>query len=73
MPALALVPEPVGDRYADIVEEDFGELLVALRCAELAGNRARAYAGAGIVDGSDPAAEADETEMKLRTILDSLA
>ena len=50
-----------------------GELLVALRCAELAGNRARAYAGAGIVDGSDPAAEADETEMKLRTILDSLA
>lgn len=50
-----------------------GELLVALRCAELAGNRARAYAGAGIVDGSDPAAEAAETEMKLRTILDSLA
>jgi menaquinone-specific isochorismate synthase len=50
-----------------------GELLVALRCAELAANRARAYAGAGIVDGSDPAAEAAETEMKLRTILDSLA
>lgn len=50
-----------------------GELLVALRCAELSGNRARAYAGAGIVDGSDPAAEAAETEMKLRTILDSLA
>lgn len=50
-----------------------GELLVALRCAELSGNRARAYAGAGIVDGSDPAAEAAETEMKLRTILESLA
>ena len=49
-----------------------GELLVALRCAELAGTRARAYAGAGIVDGSDPAVEATETEMKLRTILDSL-
>jgi len=49
-----------------------GELLVALRCAELAGTRARAYAGAGIVDGSDPAVEAAETEMKLRTILDSL-
>lgn len=49
-----------------------GELLVALRCAELAGKRARAYAGAGIVDGSDPAVEATETEMKLRTILDSL-
>lgn len=49
-----------------------GELLVALRCAELSGARARAYAGAGIVDGSDPAIEATETEMKLRTILDSL-
>ena len=50
-----------------------GELLVALRCAEISGTRARAYAGAGIVDGSDPAVEATETEMKLRTILDSLA
>lgn len=50
-----------------------GELLVALRCAEISGTRARVYAGAGIVDGSDPAIEATETEMKLRTILDSLA
>lgn len=50
-----------------------GELLVALRCAELAGARARVYAGAGIVDGSDPSSEAGETEMKLRTILESLA
>ena len=49
-----------------------GELLVALRCAELSGARARAYAGAGIVDGSDPGAEAAETEMKLRTVLASL-
>lgn len=50
-----------------------GELLVALRCAELAGSRARLYAGAGIVDGSDPAVESAETEIKLRTILDCLA
>ena len=49
-----------------------GELAVALRCAELSGSRARAYAGAGIVDGSDPAAEAAETEMKLRTVLTCL-
>lgn len=49
-----------------------GEFMVALRCAELAGKRARAYAGAGIVDGSDPAAEATETEMKLRTVLSCL-
>jgi isochorismate synthase len=49
-----------------------GDLAVALRCAELSGARARAYAGAGIVDGSDPAAEAAETEMKLRTVLGCL-
>lgn len=50
-----------------------GELLVALRCAELSGSRARVYAGAGIVDGSDPSVESTETEIKLRTILESLA
>ncbi|MFM9001534.1 MAG: isochorismate synthase MenF [Opitutia bacterium] len=49
-----------------------GKLFVALRCARLNGDRARAFAGAGIVAGSDPDAEAAETEMKLRTILDAL-
>ncbi len=49
-----------------------GKLFVALRCARLRGDEARAYAGAGIVAGSDPVAEAAETEMKLRTVLDAL-
>lgn len=49
-----------------------GKLFVALRCARLRGGEARAYAGAGIVAGSDPESEAAETEMKLRTVLDAL-
>ena len=40
--------------------------------ARLKGNVARAFAGAGIVEGSDPASESAETEMKLRTILEAL-
>jgi isochorismate synthase EntC len=49
-----------------------GKLFVALRCARLEGTTARAFAGAGIVAGSDPQAESTETEMKLRTILEAL-
>ena len=49
-----------------------GNLYVALRCASISGNTARVYAGAGIVAGSDPTLESVETEMKLKTILDSL-
>jgi menaquinone-specific isochorismate synthase len=49
-----------------------GKLFVALRCARIEGNMARAFAGAGIVAGSDPVAESTETEMKLRTILEAL-
>jgi menaquinone-specific isochorismate synthase len=46
-----------------------GEWVVALRCAELAGRRARLFAGAGIVAGSDPEAEWHETEVKLEPML----
>ena len=49
-----------------------GKLFVALRCARLKGSEARAFAGAGIVAGSNPEAESTETEMKLRTILEAL-
>jgi menaquinone-specific isochorismate synthase len=41
-----------------------GEFGIALRCAELAGSRARLFAGCGIVAGSDPTAEVAETEVK---------
>jgi isochorismate synthase len=49
-----------------------GEWAIALRCAELRGDRAVLYAGAGIVAGSDPLLELDETERKFRAFLDSL-
>lgn len=42
-----------------------GEFAIALRCAELSGARARLFAGAGIVDGSLPEAELEETRIKL--------
>jgi menaquinone-specific isochorismate synthase len=41
-----------------------GEFGIALRCAEVAGTRARLFAGCGIVAGSDPVAEVAETEVK---------
>lgn len=49
-----------------------GEWAIALRCAELTGERAVLYAGAGIVAASDPASEVDETERKFRAFLDAL-
>lgn len=46
-----------------------GSWYVSLRCAEISGQEARIYAGAGVVDGSVPEAEADETSAKLQAIL----
>jgi isochorismate synthase len=63
-------------RYAGPVgwvdAEGDGEWAIALRCAELRGGRAILYAGAGIVSGSEPARELDETERKFRAFLDAL-
>ena len=42
---------------------------IALRCAEVAGDEARLYAGAGIVAGSDPAQEEAETSTKFMAML----
>ena len=50
-----------------------GEWAVTLRCAELRGDTAVLFAGAGIVEGSAPQAELDETDAKLATLLDALA
>ncbi|WP_298865921.1 isochorismate synthase MenF [uncultured Microbacterium sp.] len=58
-----------------------GEWAIALRCAQFAdapsdASRARqvtAYAGAGIVAGSDPEAELLETRVKFRPLVDALA
>lgn len=49
-----------------------GDWHVAIRCAELAGRTARLYAGAGIVAGSDPAAEGEETSAKFAALLTAL-
>jgi len=56
---------PIG--FADA--EGGGEFYAALRSAVLRGSEARLYAGAGIVDGSDPEAELRETRLKLRAML----
>lgn len=49
-----------------------GEWVMALRCGEVAGDRVRLWAGAGIVPASRPADELAETAVKLRTLLDAL-
>src|SRR5574340_15521 len=49
-----------------------GEFAVALRCAWLAGKEAELFAGAGIVAGSDPCVELEETEAKLNAMLSVL-
>lgn len=63
--------------YAGLVgwvdENGDGEWAVTLRCAVLDGERATLFAGAGIVEGSDPQAELDETDAKFATLLDALA
>ncbi len=49
-----------------------GEWVVTIRCAEVADKTARLFAGAGIVAGSDPAAELAETSAKFGTLLRAL-
>jgi menaquinone-specific isochorismate synthase len=49
-----------------------GEFGIALRCAEVEGDRARLFAGAGIVAGSLPEAELEETRLKLRAMQSAL-
>lgn len=49
-----------------------GEMLVGIRSALIEGESATLYAGAGIVEGSDPKKETEETEIKLRALLDAL-
>jgi len=58
---------------AGIVEPDLsGELWVLLRCADIRERTADLYAGAGIVEGSDPALEWREVEHKLCAMLTAL-
>lgn len=50
-----------------------GEFAIALRCAMIEGGRAQLFAGAGIVSGSLPELELEETRLKMRTMRDVLA
>ena len=49
--------------------ENEGEFAVSIRSALLKGNDLYAFAGCGIVEGSDPEVEFEETELKLKPIL----
>jgi len=53
------------------VSHDRAELAVAIRSALISDNRLTAFAGAGIVAGSDPAQEWRELESKIRPVLDT--
>ncbi len=53
--------------YFNLADE--GEFVVGIRSALLHENKLFAYAGCGIVEGSDPEKEFEETEMKLKVIL----
>jgi salicylate biosynthesis isochorismate synthase len=56
---------PIG--WMDAAED--GEFCVGLRSALLRDREAHLYAGVGVVAGSDPAAELEETEIKLDALL----
>ena len=63
-------------RYAGpvgwVAADGDGEFGIALRCAELSGARARLFAGAGVVEGSLPEDELEETRVKLRAMQGAL-
>jgi isochorismate synthase len=72
---LALEPEPRGwysGPIGWIDERGDAELCVALRSALLTRDEAWLYAGAGIVRGSDAAAELEETRIKMRAMRSAL-
>jgi menaquinone-specific isochorismate synthase len=49
-----------------------GEFFVGIRSALIDGRTATAYAGAGIVAGSDPQKEFAETELKFKALIEAL-
>jgi len=78
-PALTLIDSLEAmdrNRYAGPVgffrDNGDGEMAIALRCAELSGARARLFAGNGIVAGSIPEDELEETRLKLAAMLSAL-
>ncbi|MBI4299684.1 MAG: isochorismate synthase [Chloroflexi bacterium] len=76
--ALDMIRDLEGDRgwYAAPVgwldHNGEGEFSVAIRSALLRGNEATLFAGSGIVSGSDPVQEYQETELKFQPLLAAL-
>src|SRR5699024_3140283 len=53
-------------------EHGDGEWVVTIRCAEVQAHSMRLFAGAGVVAGSKPEEELEETGAKFRTMLDAM-
>jgi isochorismate synthase EntC len=77
--ALTLIAEIEGldrDRYAGTVgwvdAAGNGQWAVSIRCAAITGRVAQVYGGNGIVSGSDPATELEETRAKLQAVLGAI-
>lgn len=77
--ALTRIRQAEGDlrgRYAGPVgwvdADGNGEWGIALRCALVSGDRARLFAGAGVMAGSLPEAELEETRLKFRAMESAL-
>ncbi len=77
--AVALITEierldrgPYGGAVGWVDADGNGEWAVAIRCARIDGNRARLYAGNGIVADSDPTLELAETQAKFQAMLSAL-
>lgn len=51
--------------------EGNGEWAIAIRCAEVSGNKVTLFAGAGVVPDSNPESEWLETSAKMRTMLNA--
>ncbi len=50
-----------------------GEWVITIRGAEFVGDRVHVFSGAGVVQGSSPESEFQETEDKKQTILQAIA
>ena len=77
--AIAAIPDLEGfsrSLYAGAIgyvdHKGEGDFLVGIRSALVDGEKARLYAGVGIVDGSSPHKELQETDLKFRALMDSL-
>lgn len=77
LPEIPILEEMDRGLYAGLVgwfnHLNDGEMVVGIRSALIEGHEASLYAGAGIVEGSEPARENQETELKLRALLGVLA